>query len=121
MKPRDGGPSEDADSIGLAALAATTRGQIDDVCVQVSQLAKDMGTTKFQERLEDAINNLQTPKDSTKLILHGGELLDLFDARSWAVSCPEFLHGDCTPNLQRPRKIGMGTLLACLPEREELE
>ena len=121
MKQRDGGPSEDADSIGLAALAATTRGQIDDVFVQISQLAKDMGTTKFQERLEDAINNLQTPKDSTKLILHGGELLDLFDARSWAVSCPEFLYGDCTPNLQRPRKIGMGTLFACLSEREELE
>ncbi len=79
-----------------------------------------MRTTTFQERLEDAINNLQAPKDSAKLILHGGELLDLFDVKSWAVSCPELLYCDCTPNLQRPRKIGMGTLFACLPEREEL-
>ena len=105
----------------LAAAAAVTRREHEDVCVQVAQLAKDMGSNKFKERLEGAIDNLQQPKSHTKMVLRSGAPLDLFDARSWAASQTEFLYGDCTPNLDRPRKIGMGTLFGCLPEREELE
>ena len=75
-----------AEGVGLAALAADTREQHRDVCVQVGQMAKDIGTERFKARLEASIDNLQTPKDPPKLLLRGGEPLDLLDARSWCAS-----------------------------------
>ncbi len=111
----------DAERVGLAACAASRRSEHKDVCVQLGQMAKDMGDARFREQLEDSINSVQKSRDSTKLVLHPGDLLNLFDPRSWAASFVQFFYGDCTPNLARPRKIGMGTLFCALQEREELE
>jgi len=45
----------------------------------------------------------------------------MFEAAAWPSAFVQFFYGDCAPNLDRPRRLGMRELFNYLANREELE
>ena len=45
----------------------------------------------------------------------------MFEPAAWPAAFVEFFYGDCAPNLDRPRRVGVRQLFHYLANREELE
>ena len=67
-------------------------------------------------RMKDASGNSQQT-----LHIKSGKPVNMFDAASWPAAFVQFFYGDCAPNLERPRRVGVRELFHHLSMREELE
>jgi len=56
-----------------------------------------------------------------RLHIESGKPMNMFQAPHWASAVVQFRCDDCTPNWDRPRRIGMRELNNYLANREELE
>ena len=109
-----------AAAASLAAAKATHGGAL----VDVRKLALKMGN-EYQEKLDSCLSSARMKKAeaNTPRTLHikSGKPMNMFQAPAWSAAFVQFFYGDCAPNLDRPRRIGMRELSNYLANREELE
>jgi len=114
--------TEQAADAALALIAAKARHAT--ALVDLRKLARKMGGD-YQQRIQDALNasKMKDAQANTPRTLHirSGKPVNMFDAAAWAAAFVEFMYGDCTPNLARPRRVGIRELFYYLASREELE
>ena len=117
-----GTDSEEA-LVAATALAAekATHGS---ALVELRRLAHKMGGD-YQKKMEDALASARmegtAANTSGTLHIKSGKPMNMFHASAWSAAFVQFFYGDCAPNLDRPRKIGMRELFNYLANREELE
>jgi len=112
------------EAIVAAAAVAAEKATHNAALVELRRLAHKMGR-EYQQQLEDALASAQmkNAKDNTPGTLHikSGKPMNMFQAPAWSAAFVQFFYGDCTPNLDRPMRIGMRELFNYLANREELE
>ena len=104
-----------------ASRAAAQRATHMQALVDLSQIAKQMGDNYYRA-MQDAISaSRRSTGTPSTLFVKAGEPLDMFSAASWPACFVQFLHGDCSPYLQRPCRVDSRNLFSHLMWREELE
>ena len=107
-----------------AATLAAEKTKHTAALVDLRRLANKMGQ-EYQHQMNDALQaaRMQGAKANTPRTLHirSGKPVNLFEASAWPAAFVEFFYGDCAPNLDRPRKVGIRELFHYLARREELE
>ena len=117
--------SKDGEEASAAASAlAAEKAKHGAACVDLRKLATKMGA-KYLEQLETALSTSKrgdiTANTPRTLHVKSGKPVNMFEAQAWSAAFVEFFYGDCAPNLNRPRKVGMRELFHYLASREELE
>ena len=107
-----------------AATLAAEKTKHTAALVDLRRLANKMGS-KYQEQMTDALQaaHMQGTQANTSRTLHirSGKPVNMFEASAWPAAFVEFFYGDCAPNLDRPRRVGIRELFHYLASREELE
>ena len=81
--------------------------------VDLRKLASKMGT-EYQQEMTDALaaSRMEGATANTPRTLHvrSGKPVNMFEPQAWSAAFVEFFYGDCAPNLDRPRRVGMRDL-----------
>ena len=112
------------DSADAAAQLAAEKATFTASLVELKSLTSSMGDRYHAQMLEALRSSrMEGASNNTGKTLHikSGKPLNLFEAAVWAAAFVEFFYGDCAPNLERPRKVGVRELFDYLASREELE
>ena len=112
------------DSAEAAAELAAEKATYTASLVELKSLAGSMGERYHAQMLEASRSSRgQNASNNTgkTLFIKLGKALNLFEPASWPATFVEFFYGDCAPNLNRPRKLGVRDLFDYLAAREELE
>jgi len=112
------------EAFAAAAALAAEKATHGSALVELRRLAHKMGG-KYLKKMEDALASarMEGTEANTSRTLHikSGKPVNMFQAPAWAAAFVQFFYGDCAPNLDRPRRIGMRELFNYLANREELE
>jgi len=109
-----GPPSDEAP---MAQVAATE--QCRRIVVDLQDIAKKLGKTKQHSLDAIATNHVHPGVDA--LAVPSGAPMSTFHAATLPAAYVEFQFGDCTPFVDRPRKLASKDIYGALPWREELE
>ena len=114
--------TEEAAAAASALAAEKTKHSA--LLVDLRKLASKMGE-KYQQEMETALaaSRMQGATANTPRTLHvrSGKPVNMFEPAAWPAAFVEFFYGDCAPNLDRPRRVGVRQLFHYLANREELE
>jgi hypothetical protein len=112
------------EAVDAATTLAAEKAKHGTALVDLQRLANKMGK-KYQEQMEDALAaaHMRGAEANTPRTLHvkSGKPVNMFEAPAWPAAFVEFFYGDCAPNLDRPRRVGVRELFHYLATREELE
>ena len=112
------------DSADAAAQLAAEKASFAASLVELKSLTSSMGDRYHAQMLEALRSSrMERASNNTGKTLHikSGRPMNMFHASAWAAAFVEFFYGDCAPNLDRPRKVGVRELFDYLASREELE
>jgi hypothetical protein len=112
------------EAVVAATAVAAEKATHGSALVELRRLAHKMGAG-YQQKMEDALASarMEGAEANTPRRLHikSGKPMNMFQASAWPSAFVQFFYGDCAPNLDRPRRIGMRELFNYLANREELE
>ena len=112
------------DAAGAAAALAAERATHAATLVDLRTAAQSMGAN-YQSQLEEALASarMENAVANTPQTLHvkSGKPVNAFEPQAWPAAFVQFFYGDCTPNLDRPKRIPLRHLFKYLIEREELQ
>ena len=112
------------DSADAAAQLAAEKASFTASLVELKRLTSSMGD-RYHAQMLEALRSarMEGANDNTGKTLHikSGKPMNMFAAPAWPAAFVEFFYGDCAPNLDRPRKVGVRELFDYLASREELE
>ena len=121
QRRQDYGRNNSDEAMEMASKVAAEKALHIQALVDLRQVADSMGP-KYHATLEEAIMSSEKATGTpTTLYIKAGKPLNMFSAAAWAASFVQFMYGDCAPNLDRPRKVGIRELFHYLMSREELE
>ena len=118
------GSKELGEAADAAAILAAEKTKHSAALVDLRRLANKMGR-EYQQQMTDALATarMDGAQANTPRTLHirSGKPVNIFEAQAWSAAFVEFFYGDCAPNLDRPRRVGVRELFHYLASREELE
>ena len=107
-----------------AATLAAEKTKHSAALIDLRKLANKTGM-EYQQQMTDALAaaRMEGANANTSRTLHirSGKPVNMFEAPAWSAAFVEFFYRDCSPNLDRPRRVGMQELFYLLASREELE
>ena len=104
-----------------AATLAAEKTKHSAAFIDLRKLANKMGM-EYQQQMTDALAaaRMKGANANTSRTLHirSRKPVNMFEAPAWSAAFVEFFYGDCAPNLDRPRIVGMQELFYYLASRE---